>query len=261
MTADVMRWRVVRGLGRGLLGVMVAGAVMAAQAAEGTAAAAGRDLAGTYVLEGQREAAASLTLAADGRFRFAMSYGAVDTDARGTWTRQGNRLVLTTDAPPEPSFSWAEDQAAQAEQCMGGYASPERPPVLLVACVATPDQGLAWENVEVTAHFTNGRSRSGLTTRHGQLGFLARTEPEWQGAQVERLTVSYPRGQVAPQSFPVPPGARTAVIRLEPGRLTRPAAEQLTFEALPPAAGPGAPVDALTILSPDGTAAGIFRRR
>ena len=32
--------------------------------------------------------------------------------------------------------------------------------------------------------------------RMRQLGFLARTEAEWQGATVQRLTVSYPRGGV-----------------------------------------------------------------
>lgn len=219
-------------------------------------AARAADVAGTYVLEGQREVAASLHLDRGGRFRFAMSYGAVDTEAQGSWVLRGDRLVLSTDAPGEPSFSWAEDQEAQAEHCMGGYGAPDKPPLVLVACVATPDAGLAWENMEVTAHFSNGRSRSGLTTRHGQLGFLARTEAEWQGATVQRLTVSYPRGGVPAQTFAVPPGARTAVIRLEPGRLLKPAAEQLTF-----AVKGAAPPAALEMLSPGGEAAGVFRRR
>lgn len=109
----------------------------------------------------------------------------------------------------------------------------------------------------MTAHFTNGRSRSGLTTRHGQLGFLARTEPEWQGAQVERLTVSDPRGSIPAQTFSVPPGARTAVIRLEPGRLTQPAAEQLSFDVQ----SSGSRIETLDLLSSDGSPAGRFRRR
>lgn len=245
---------VQRFLARALLAAIATCGAVSAHAADAAQVA---DWAGTYVLEGQGEVAASLQLDRGGRFRLAMSYGAVDTEAQGSWALRGDRLVLTTDAPGEPSFSWAQDQAAQAEHCMGGYGAPDKPPVVLVACVATPDAGLAWENVEVTAHFSNGRSRSGLTTRHGQLGFLARAQAEWQGATVQRLTVSYPRGGVPAQTFTVPPGARTAVIRLEPGRLTKPAAGQLTFAvkgAVPQKA-------ALEMLSPGGEAAGTFRRR
>lgn len=218
------------------------------------------DVVGTYVLQGQREMVASLRLERDGRFRMAMSYGAVDTDAQGRWEvtgERGDQLVLTTDAPAEPSFAWAEDQSALAERCLGGYGDPSRPTVALVACVVTPDAGLVWENMQVTAHFSNGLSRSGLTTRHGQLGFLARTEPQWQGAVVERLTVSYPRGAVPAQTFAVPPAARTAVIQFDPGRLTAPPAERITFAVKPS----GSEAATLKMLAPDGSSGGTFRRR
>ncbi|MBI5334578.1 MAG: hypothetical protein HZB72_08340 [Burkholderiales bacterium] len=237
--------------------LLLACAVMLSRAAF---AAPTPDVVGTYVLEGQREMVASLRLERDGRFRLAMSYGAVDTDAQGRWEvagERGDRLVLTTDAPAEPSFAWIEDQASHAERCMGGYRDPSRPPVILVACVVTPDAGLVWENMQVTAHFSNGLSRSGLTTRHGQLGFLARTEAQWQGATVDRLTVSYPRGSVPPQTFPVPPGARTVVVQFNPGRLTSPPAEQITFAVK----GPRPEAAALEMLAPDGSSSGTFRRR
>lgn len=244
-------------LHRPLLLALTACAVVLGLAAP---AACAPNMVGTYVLEGQRETVASLRLESDGRFQMAMSYGAVDTDAQGRWElsgERGDRLVLTTDTPGEPSFAWAEDQAALAERCMGGYGNPGQPPLALVACVSTPDAGLVWENMQVTAHFSNGMSRSGLTTRHGQLGFLARPEPQWKGAIVERLTVSYPRGAVPAQTFAVPPGARTAVIQFDPGRLTAPPAERITFAVK----HSGAEAATLELLAPDGSSIGTFRPR
>lgn len=65
------------------------------------------------------------------------------------------------------------------------------------------------------------------------------------------------RGAVPPQTFPVPPGARTAVIQFGPGRLTAAPAERITFAVKP--SGPEAAL--LEMLAPDGSSGGSFRRR
>lgn len=71
------------------------------------AAAAPAELAGQYALRGLREAAGGLELLADGRFRYGMSYGALDEQAGGKWRLDGNSVRLTTDPSPRPP-EWAQ---------------------------------------------------------------------------------------------------------------------------------------------------------
>lgn len=60
-------------------------------------------VAGTY--DGsQTEVAATLELGADGRYRYAMSYGAVDEFSSGTWTRKDGGIVLNSDPSTQPQF-------------------------------------------------------------------------------------------------------------------------------------------------------------
>ena len=60
-------------------------------------------LAGTYD-GGQMEIAAGLELGADGQFRYALSYGALDEEARGRWDVDGDRVMLTSDPVTDPAF-------------------------------------------------------------------------------------------------------------------------------------------------------------
>jgi hypothetical protein len=60
-------------------------------------------LVGTYD-GGQMEIAAGLELEADGRFRYALSYGALDEEAAGKWTTSGDRVLLTSDRVNAPRF-------------------------------------------------------------------------------------------------------------------------------------------------------------
>lgn len=60
-------------------------------------------LAGIY--DGnQMEMAVGLELMADGRFRYAMAYGALDEQAEGRWTTRGNQVLLTSDPVTPPRF-------------------------------------------------------------------------------------------------------------------------------------------------------------
>lgn len=51
-------------------------------------------LAGIYD-GGQMEIAAGLELTKDGKFRYVLSYGALDEAAAGTWSAAGNSVALT----------------------------------------------------------------------------------------------------------------------------------------------------------------------
>lgn len=60
-------------------------------------------IAGTY--DGsQMEMAAWLELGDDGRYRYALSYGAIDEYSTGTWTRQDGGIVLNSDPSTPPQF-------------------------------------------------------------------------------------------------------------------------------------------------------------
>jgi hypothetical protein len=67
---------------------------------------------GTYETR-QMEVAAGLELKADHRFRYALSYGAVDEEGEGTWTFDGKTVRLTSKPMPKaPSFELVRDDPA-----------------------------------------------------------------------------------------------------------------------------------------------------
>jgi hypothetical protein len=61
---------------------------------------------GHYRLQGVHDAASELILRADGRFEYALAYGALDEEAAGRWRRVGDKVFLTTlPKPVQPVFS------------------------------------------------------------------------------------------------------------------------------------------------------------
>jgi len=68
-------------------------------------------LAGTY--DGsQMEMAAALELQPNGRFRYALSYGALDEQAAGNWRVTGHTVLLDSDPVREPRFILAGQSSA-----------------------------------------------------------------------------------------------------------------------------------------------------
>jgi hypothetical protein len=53
---------------------------------------------------GQMEVAAALELTANGRFHYALSYGALDKEAAGKWTMNGSQITLTSDPVTAPRY-------------------------------------------------------------------------------------------------------------------------------------------------------------
>jgi hypothetical protein len=77
--------------------------VAAKSAATGRAMAQSTSLVGTY--DGrQMEMVAGLELLTNGRFRYALAYGALDEQAAGKWTSGGDRVLLTSDPVTPPRF-------------------------------------------------------------------------------------------------------------------------------------------------------------
>jgi hypothetical protein len=66
------------------------------------AAAASSSPVGHYRLQGVHDAASELILRGDGRFEYALAYGALDEEATGRWHRVGGRVFLTTVPKPVP---------------------------------------------------------------------------------------------------------------------------------------------------------------
>ncbi|MEA3057492.1 MAG: hypothetical protein QOF34_307 [Sphingomonadales bacterium] len=88
---------------------MIAVAALALLAAPPPAAASP---AGLYELH-QMEMGGGLELQADGHFRYALSYGAVDEEAAGDWTFDGKTVRLTSNPMPKaPSFELVRDDPA-----------------------------------------------------------------------------------------------------------------------------------------------------
>ncbi|MES2097546.1 MAG: hypothetical protein V4459_12375 [Pseudomonadota bacterium] len=68
-------------------------------------------LAGQYD-GGQMEMAAGLDLRPDGRFDYALSYGALDEGASGVWRVDGGRVLLTSDPVTVPRFVLLQNRPA-----------------------------------------------------------------------------------------------------------------------------------------------------
>lgn len=210
---------------RSLAGLLLALSLCSPLSAQGPTGNAA--LAGHYYLDGRREVGSELLLTKDGRFEFFLAYGAVDRYAKGTWSVSGMSLTLTSDLLEEPRFALgpSEPELDPAYRERG-----EKTEILMCVEIGTPELGLVWRDVEITAGFSNGRTRTGLTGRDGMLGFEKRGEPEWAGAVVTRIGVAYPKHEVPQRWFEVAAGTRTQRVVLTPGWLVDNAFESLELE-------------------------------
>lgn len=181
-------------------------------------------LPGHYYLQGRREVGSELLLEEGGRFKFALTYGAVDEFAKGRWSVSGNQLVLTADQE-EPRFSLGPSH----EELDAKFQNLDTD-ILACVKVETPSIGYVWSNIELTAEFSNGLTRRGLTGSNGMLGFAKRTEAEWAGATLKLVAVAYPKGEVPATWFDWNPRTRTQIILFNPGRLVECAFETMKLQ-------------------------------
>lgn len=183
-----------------------------------------RAISGHYYLQGVREVGAELLLSRDGRFEYGISYGGVDQQAQGKWSVQDQTVVLQTDIQSDARFG----AISESTEVLAPYNEAGARPVLLVVEIKSSALGLVWSGAEISAEFSNGQVRNGVTGRDGMLGFDVRAEPEWQGLTIKRVGIAYPRRGVA-QSWHViqSPDTRSLSVEFDPGRSLRPAFETL----------------------------------
>lgn len=119
----------------------------------GTPATADDGVVGLYRLEGVHDAAGELVVLADGRFEYALAYGALDERAQGHWLRHANGLDLMTEPKPVPPSFQPAPRGAQ---------TPEAPTVR----VAWPNgRGIA--GVDLRIGFDSGDPVDAYTQEDG----------------------------------------------------------------------------------------------
>jgi len=101
---------------------------------------------------GEAEVAAQLRLLPDGRFAYAMSYGALDEVAEGRWEEKPGGVALTSDPFNPPRFVKLAEEPAEA-------------PALQIE-LALPD-GISRQFFEVIVTFSDGSSRIRQFTEDG----------------------------------------------------------------------------------------------
>lgn len=107
----------------------------------------GGSFAGTY--DGsQMEIAARLALDEDGRYRYALSYGAVDEFSSGTWTGEAAGVILTSDPSLAPQFEYlgAEPGTGPVDALTIRIERPVTLPLSLFQAVATRADGSSYES-------------------------------------------------------------------------------------------------------------------
>ena len=136
-----------------------------------------------YRLVGEPDVASELMLHPDGRFQYFLSAGALDEQAEGRWTREGNVIRLTTTPKPKPAvFS-----AGPAEQDAGAPFTVK---------VTWPDRrGIA--GVDLTITFDNGERATGYTQEYGwSLDAADKRTPR-------SITFAVPMHTLRSQNFPI----------------------------------------------------------
>lgn len=159
------------------------------------------ELAGIYD-GGQMEMAAGLQLAADGRFRYMLSYGAADEEATGVWTADADAVYLETrPAVVPPRFVVERDGPAPAGQLF----------------VKLDKTRYAWPTpLEVLVRVA-GSDKPYMTTAD-EAGRVA-LDPAWQ---VTGVTPAVPMHEIVPEMHPVAPGSGHRLqFRFEPNDLGR----------------------------------------
>lgn len=175
-----------------LVAAMLALASPAARAEEARASFEG-------LYEGsQVEIAAALYLGGDGRFEYALSYGALDERAAGSWRVEDGGVVLDSDPVVAPRFVLLGDAPGRGRSFELALEVPE---------------GLPSELFFAELVLSDGTTRA-----------RALNEGRWRIAVPRRKTaesvrVVFPLYQVDSGPIAVPPGAQALRLAFEPGEL------------------------------------------
>lgn len=175
-------------------------AVLAAVAAGAQVPAEPPPLCLTGLYDGSGfEMASALELSGNGRFRYMLSYGALDEEAEGTWRALGDAVFLTSDPVNPPRFALISDMAGEGE----GMKITLRPP-----------RGLSVQYFALIAKYADGR--------HHALQFveddLVIAPTEHGEALPESVRVTLPVFDLTSDPLPVAAG-HEIVVRFDPNEL------------------------------------------
>ena len=169
-----------------------------------------------YYETSQMEVAGGLDLKLNGKFRYALSYGAVDEEGEGDWTSDGKTVRLTSNPMPKgPTFELVRDDPAPKGQVWMTFDKSE----------------LQLDRPRRCDRYRRGHDRQGFgdrIVRRRSRRFQAGADPDVDRAAGPGLRHSRRHG-------PARPGARPSLAvplpsqRPRPGGLQGPAADQQRF--------------------------------
>lgn len=138
-------------------------------------------LAGHYYLQGVMEVGSELLLNKDGRFQWALSYGAMDQSAQGRWQLKGDRIELQAKAPSTPpQFRLFKEDELRLKK------APETGS--WVAIVGVPRRGPI-AGVEVRFESKSGKTLTAISGQNGDAIVHMPANEQWvrAGLRVARL--------------------------------------------------------------------------
>ncbi|MET0364661.1 MAG: hypothetical protein ABW169_08395 [Sphingobium sp.] len=146
------------------------------------------------------EMASQLELTADGRFRYMLSYGALDEEAQGRWSRTGTLVGLTTEPQPKPSAI-----------LLDSLSPTERDGAALFLIVRGPGDpmGKGIAGIDFRIEFDSGDPVEGYTQDYGwQADNLAGRTPLW-------VQLFEPIHGISSDRIAIPRGTRAMEFRFE----------------------------------------------
>ncbi len=153
---------------------------------------------GTY--EGnQAEIAAALQLQPGGRFRYALTYGALDEQAQGRWEEKDGAVLLTTEPrPTAPAFPVVSDTPSPDGKVYASLEKAEDMGMLTLTLLVRYEGQEAFDYVEA--------DESGLV-------------PVPAGARIAEIVPSIPAVLQLAEPHKLTPGGHKLVFRFEPNDL------------------------------------------
>jgi hypothetical protein len=153
---------------------------------------------GTY--EGnQTEIAAALQLQPNGRFRYALSYGALDEQAQGRWEEKDGAVLLTTEPQPNPpAFPVVSDTPSADGKVYASLEKADEMGMLTLTLLVRYEGSQAFDYVEA--------DETGLV-------------PVPAGARIAELVPSIPAVLQVAEPHKLTPGGHRIVFRFEPNDL------------------------------------------
>ncbi|MBV6440400.1 MAG: hypothetical protein DYG98_12800 [Haliscomenobacteraceae bacterium CHB4] len=92
------------------------------------------DMTGEYYLTGEMEVASGFRFNADSTFDFFFIYGAVDRFGKGTWTQEGDTIILESPRKPEKDFILKESKKTSDNQVVVQISDPNEAILRFVRC-------------------------------------------------------------------------------------------------------------------------------